>query len=345
MKPKLVVESWPSTSHDVGVLLKHGLCPRARQTQRFSFALRKVDEAVKIQPFAHLFAAAEPIAKAVAVVSIPGSTVTGLTLLLLLFSLHGFLRLRATTLAAPCLWITLSACALAAGTFLETRLAGITLSALRFGVAATTFCPLMAVLGARRPQHRGWQWVVLTLWIMLVWPAVQAVLLPAGVRVELFIAWRVFLWALIGLGLLNYLPTRHWLSALLVASGQTLLLREYLWPGEMSAAAWTWPLGVGCFLLAAVFVLRTSPLPSRNSQLATPNSQWQTFRDSFGTFWALRVLSRVNQAAELRGWPLHLDWVGFTSPPDQQLNEIQLAELDQTLSSLLRRFVAPPRSN
>ena len=131
-----------------------------------------------------------------------------------------------TTLAGPCLW------AISVTVFLTVLVdhqfdADSHGSALvRFALAAATFCPLMAVLGAKRPQHRGWQWVVASLWLVLVWPAGQAAL--AGVGLELFIAWKLFLLGLIALGVVNYLPTRHWLAALLVAAGQLALLWEFL---------------------------------------------------------------------------------------------------------------------
>lgn len=262
-----------------------------------------------------------------------------LATLLVLVCVRGFNRLRATTLAAPCLWAALSAGCLATVSLVESRFSGIGLSALRFAAAATTLCPLMAVLGAKRPQDRGWQWVVLTLWIILVWPAAQAVLLPAGVRLELFIAWKLFLWGLICVGLLNYLPTRHWLAALLVAVGQGLLLHEHLGLGSWSSATWPLASGIGCLLAAAGLICRPQNASSSSPALSDFDAQWRGFRDGFGAFWALRVLGRVNQAAELRDWPLRLHWHGFVAekrPPTEQ----QLAELEQTLSTLLRRFVA-----
>ena len=112
----------------------------------------------------------------------------------------------------------------------------------------------MAVLGAKRPQDRGWQWVVLSLWIVLVWPAAQAVLLPAGIRVELFVAWKLFLWGLIGIGLLNYLPTKNWLAAIFVAAGQAILLRNHLWLGNSLNNEWASTLGIGCLLTAALLI-------------------------------------------------------------------------------------------
>ncbi|NOZ39526.1 MAG: hypothetical protein GXP24_04790 [Planctomycetes bacterium] len=253
-------------------------------------------------------------------------------------AVRGFLRLRATTLAAPCLWAALSASCLALSAIIEPKLEGIGLSAFHFAIAATTVCPLVAVLGAKRPQDRGWQWVVLTLWIVLVWPAAQAVMLPAGIRLELFVAWKLFLWGLIALGLINFLPTRNWRAAILVAAGQIVLLREHLWLGESLSPAWDQLVGVGCLLSATTLV--SCRRPEATDRLSSFSEQWKSFRDRYGTFWALRILGRVNQTAELRDWPLRLHWSGFETQKNQQPTETQLAELGQALATLLRRFVA-----
>ena len=263
--------------------------------------------------------------------------------------------MRGTTLVAPGLWAILATVSLAMGVAMEGNPSGtsdeIGLSALRFAAASTTLCPLVAVLGAKRPQHRAWQWVVLSLWIVVVWPAAQAVLSPVGTRVELFIAWKLFLDGLIGVGVLNYLPTRFRLAALLVAAGQTILLGEYLFDAPLLPQAWTTPVGLGFLLAAASVVVIQSRQETRRrlrngegnvEPLDACNERWLSFRDAFGAFWALRILGRVNQTAEIRAWPLRLAWSGFlvedaaaATPTREQLEQLQ-----QTLDTLLRRFVA-----
>ncbi len=286
-----------------------------------------------------------PNTTVVAITPPPNTIACVFAALLAAMALRGFVRLRATTLAAPCLWAALSATCLAVGALLEPKLDGISLSAFRFAIAATTLCPLMAVLGAKRPQDRGWQWVVLSLWIVLVWPAAQAVLLPAGIRVELFAAWKLFLWCLIGVGLLNYLPTQNWRAAILVAVGQVLFLREHLWLGASRSPEWDPLVGLGCLLSAAALVAYPrNTLEAQQTTLDSLTVRWLSFRNSYGAFWALRILGRVNHAAELRDWPMRLHWSGFEMLEDRQPTEEQLAELEQTLATLLRRFVAIDRS-
>jgi len=264
-------------------------------------------------------------------------------------------RVRGTTLLAPLLWAIVAGIGLAAiEAFFNTSGADISplsVSMLRYATAIGTLCPLMAVLGAKRPQNRGWQWIVLSLWVILMLPAAQAMLISPGRQLNLFVAWRLFLGAMIGLGLLNYLPTRFWLAALLVACGQVLLLDSFLWKEPFVSLEWGRAVGVACFLAATVTVcmqlaLKTSVSPG----VATPelwgeldhyNQQWLRFRNAFGAFWALRILQRINQTAEVCDWPVRLAWTGFLptdDAPADALHPDHLAEIDQTLQTLLRRF-------
>ena len=269
----------------------------------------------------------------------------GMLLTLLLLLVRGWTRLRGTTLTAPCSWAAFSTVCLAAAVWVQ-GLQSVAesvrgQSALWFAAVTTSFCPLMAILGAKRPQNVGWQWVVASLWLVLIWPVGQTVLMRLT-TVELFSAWKLFLMALIVLGPLNHLPTRFWSASLLVAAGQTLLLSEYLWSFTSESTAWLLPTGVGCFLLAAGIVTwQCRVAASENGEedsLAAYSRQWKKFRDAYGAFWALRILGRVNQTAELCDWPMRLTWTGFELSPEVKPTAEQLAELDQTMSTLLRRF-------
>jgi len=282
--------------------------------------------------------------------SSPVASAAALFALLLAANLRLSLRsCRGTTLAAPCVWAMISATCLALITALEALSPAqtITSDALRFAAAASTFCPLMAVLGAKRPQDRGWQWIVLSLWAVAVWPAVQAVLIPSGTQLELFIVWKLFLLGLVAVGLLNYLPTRFACPALLVAVGQLILLDGYLWSWNLVPNQFVFFLAIVCFCAAQILVVLLSKRaePSLDSSDATSlehyEQLWLRFRNAFGAFWGLRILARVNETAQLRDWPFRLTWAGFESHPldsNETPNETQLAELDQTLATLLRRF-------
>ena len=263
-----------------------------------------------------------------------------------LLALAGFAilpRVRGTTLTAPALWWIAAAATIAAVEALLAyhRVAPSTLAASlwRYTAAVGTFCPLIAVLGAKRPQDRGWQWVVASLWLVLLVPLAQAVASPSGTQLELVAAWRWLLWGFIAMGLLNYLPTRFALSALLVAAGQVLLLGEPAAVAQELPATTRVAVALALFLVAyGLAALRRFRAPPSLPQTA----RWLAFRDAWGAFWALRVLQRVNQTAELSHWPVRLQWSGVVfievamlavtlDPPIE-------SALDQSFDALLRRF-------
>lgn len=273
---------------------------------------------------------------------VPATAAFGFAMLLAVIALYGRKKLAGTTLTAPCVWIAISATCLAGLALLEITQPSETIgvSALRFTVAASTLCPLVAVLGAKRPQDRGWQWIVLSLWLIVVWPAAQALAHPAGPRVELFTPWKLFLVGLVAMGPLNYLPTRHWFASLLVAGGQLVLLSDFL--GVSAMNEWQLPTALGCFVIAAMtVVLRKHEQVSIDQTLANDTARWLRFRDGFGAFWAIRVMQRVNETAGVRNWPVRLTWSGFEDATDgnsSALNQVQNQEVEQTFDTLLRRF-------
>lgn len=201
-------------------------------------------------------------------------------------------------------------------------------------VLAGSLCPMMSLMGAKRPQNRGWQWIVLSLWIVLAIPVGQHFLFTPSQPFALFAAWPIFLLVLIGLELLNYLPTRHALSAVLFVVAQSILLSNLLGWFEMSLATF-----IASWLTLATIVaawILSSHSPDTNLQL--PSARWLHFRNAFGAFWALRVLQRVNQTAEIQNWPVRLEWSGFRELPGQS-DPLPKEAIDLCLDTLLRRFV------
>ncbi len=260
----------------------------------------------------------------------------------------GIRRVWGSTLRAPVAWCVVSALTIAA---VETYLAvfpneitEFSRSLLRYAAAASTFCPIMAVLGSKRPQDRGWQWIVLSLWIVLLVPAGQALAAPSGQRLELSGIWRGMLIALIAMELLNYLPTRFSLSAVLATAGQGLLLAPYLLSHETSELAVG--SGLSLILIAGLSVLLSARRRGKKTgQLNQPGPvehlecRWFAFRDGWGAFRGLRILQRVNQTAELSGWPVRLHWSqGFVGESAAEIDDANVAHIEQTFDSLLRRF-------
>jgi hypothetical protein len=259
-------------------------------------------------------------------------------------------------LAAAAAWAIVSATAIAA---VEAAIAWradaldpLTASLARYATAVSSFCPLMAVLGAKRPQHRGWQWIVLSLWVVMLVPVMQSVAARSGNRLELFAAWRMLIAALIAMGLLNYLPTRYAVAAALLAVGQTLLLGPFLF---QTADGLQWREGGVAVILAATALVyvqsRRRPAPASPGQrecelLGRYNERWFAMRDGWGAFWGLRVLQRVNQTADLSRWPVRLHWrEGFAplaatgeAPGGSTVDAPTTAHIQQTMDAVLRRF-------
>jgi hypothetical protein len=203
------------------------------------------------------------------------------------------------------------------------------------------FCPIMAVLGAKRPQDRGWQWVVASLWLVLLVPAGQAWVARGGGSLELSVVWRGLLVGLACLTLLNYGPTAWGVNAALVTCGQFMLVSAYFKNATPEEVCTSRFLAVGLFSLAAGF------RPWRLRKAASEATQrWLAFRDGWGAFWGLRVMNRINESAEAGHWPVRLAWGGFVPADDQAsaatLDEHVAAQIEQTMDSLLWRFERRP---
>jgi hypothetical protein len=265
---------------------------------------------------------------------LPDEVAAGLLLIMAAAALAGWQsrwrQLSGTTLRAACYW---SLAALAA-LLLATTTSSVHL---RYVATVATFCPLVSILGAKRPQDRAWQFIVAALWLVLALPGLQQLLSRGGVNLDLHAAWQWFLAILILLGLFNGLPTRLWPSSLLTALAQTLMLLNQLpLPLEPSAAniAQAWQAGVLIWWASAALWGFDQP---RRRDLAGWDRVWLDFRDLVGAIWAIRVAERINAAARLCGWKSHLKWGGFV-PIDQSTLE---PALQRSFRMVLRRFVSP----
>jgi hypothetical protein len=254
---------------------------------------------------------------------------------------------RGTTLMAVWSW---SALALFVATAVELALAVGSpgregTDALRFAAVTATFCPLIALLGAKRPQDRAWQLIVLSFWVILALPAAQQWLLRPGQPMSVHPIWSWFLVVLIVVGASNYLPTRYAIASLLAAAGQTILVwRQLPWGGGINsprgnAIEWMPVLGLG--LLAAAAGMAALGWPRHASAARSPLEKlWSDFCDQFGVVWGLRVAERINATAAQNGWNVRLTWHGLTQPNGSPLDAPPNAELEQSLRPLLRRFVS-----
>jgi hypothetical protein len=204
--------------------------------------------------------------------------------------------------------------------------------ALRYLALSLTACPLIGVLGARRPGVGAWNFVLLGLLAVLLLPLAEGLgrLHLSGPRV-------VFLAGTLAVGVLNYLPTRLGPAALLLALGCALELASVL-PADTVPDALRPLLPAGGLLLAlgpwaAYASLRGRPAAAELDRL------WLGFRDRFGLVWGQRVREQFNRSAAHAGWPVTLRWGGLRlkrgtalPPPDMQ------DEILATLRALLKRF-------
>ena len=260
-------------------------------------------------------------------------------------------RVRGTTLVAPWCWSLLVLVSLSASEFLIGR-SGSPLPAwaahLRFAAAMTTFCPVMAVLGAKRPQNLGWQFVVVSLLVILCLPSIEWLLF--GGQSEIHPARFWFLAILVALGALNFFGTRFWPSSLLYGAGQAVLMAPFFFAQPLLNGSQAALVGMAALLLA--WLLIAAHLP-RSRPAATPLDRvWLDFRDAFGAVWAWRVADRTNASATMYDWPVMLTWHGFrTSGATGGLStradtgEVIASEIpaavEDSLRTLLRRFVSP----
>jgi hypothetical protein len=196
---------------------------------------------------------------------------------------------------------------------------------------ALTGCAGVAVLGARRPGVGPWNFVVCGLLAVLLLPIAEG-----WGRPRLDLPPLLFLGATLVVGLLNYLPTRLGLAALLLAGGCGLefaLLAAPRLPEQ--GGGWMEPAAGLCLALAPWAGLL---LLGRSSAAGGEDfdALWLDFRNRFGAVWGLRVREQFNRSAANAGWPVTLQWHGLavnegaTPPPRQELLE--------KLRALLKRF-------
>ena len=261
----------------------------------------------------------------------------------ILFVLLSLQRLKGTTLVAPAQWAIGSLLLISITESLLSWTAPTSASTWRYLAAISSLCPTMAILGAKRPQDRGWQFIVASLWIVLALPAAQDLAFSRGGTFELHPAWRWFLLILMGIGLSNQLPTRFWIAALLTSGAQLVLLGDQL--PILHALKWQRSHVVALPMITAAIVLAWLQSHRKRSGFGWDHV-WLDFRDQFGAVWALRVVERVNHAARMHGWSTRLSWRGFLADdqhPDASIApDVKLgSEMELSVRTLLRRFVSP----
>lgn len=210
--------------------------------------------------------------------------------------------------------------------------------ALQFILATLSLCPFVSLLGAKRPQHRAWHFIVASLWAVLVIPAGSAILVPGAGGLELHVVRFVFTYILIAFGLINYLLTRFWAAIAIGTAGQLALFAPQLLPNLEQATTAT--LEIGSVLIALAVGVAYGDWFRPSSSIQGRNRTWRTFRDAYGGVWALRVQERLNATARKLDWKARLCWSGFVDAEEPSLSVTDLPEpMDRSFRMLLRRFV------
>jgi hypothetical protein len=232
-------------------------------------------------------------------------------------------ELRGTTLLAPWRWACFSFATLSSGAVLvawpSVDLSPNGADHVRYLAGATTLAPFVALLGAKRPHDRDWQWIVLALLLLLALPSGKAFIFDSGAPPALHAAWRLLLAILLSSQLVNHLPTSFWPSALLAGLAQLGWLAGYL-PGVAIGPSGIGSNGAGsngtgalaglALATAAIWLVRL-PMQRRRLPRRPIDRLWLEFRDAYGALWALRVAERFNASAGMYGWPARLRWDGM----------------------------------
>jgi hypothetical protein len=204
----------------------------------------------------------------------------------------------------------------------------------RYLALLLTGCAGVAVLGSRRPGVAAWNFVVLGLAAVLLWPLLEQLVVGGQ---PLHWLRLLFIVGTLAYTVLNYLPTCLALAALLLAIGcgqETWLLAQ--------ASAAPLPEAPGLFCLAVVpwaayLGWRGQPAPASEF-----DRLWRGFRNRYGVVWGQRVREQFNRAAAHAGWPVQLYWQGLRIHTGQAVPAAETqTEMLRTLRALLKRFLPP----
>ncbi len=195
---------------------------------------------------------------------------------------------------------------------------------------------LVAPLGAKEPGAAAWNFVVAGLLAVLALPLLEQ-------------PWRAERWSVDGprslfilfillVGGINYLPTRHGWSALIVMVVLGLLLHQLQSDTTKGDPLWLLSCAMGGMSWAAWLAwLNRRTSSGQATAWERLNQRWLNFRDRYGMVWSLRVLEQTNRSLHHQKLPLKLHWFGWTAsetPPTEEA----LERADHLLGQILRRF-------
>ena len=240
---------------------------------------------------------------------------------------------QGTTLTAAWAWTLLSwlglvGCEVGIGIFHELNVP-IVESQWRYLATIGMFLPSLAQLGAKRKHLAVWQLLVATFWLALGAPVFKSWLFSTTGEIDPGWAWGIFLAILVILGLLNNGLTRFGPTALCLAVAQSVMIYPYL-PWTVSQVTSSGALVALAIILLGI-VLASCGWPGRREAIHMEDRAWLDFRDRYGSFWSLRVMQCVSEAAVRYEWGLWLGWDG--------LHQVEIAGSDPEFRDEVRQGV------
>ncbi|PQO47794.1 hypothetical protein [Blastopirellula marina] len=239
-------------------------------------------------------------------------------------------------------WLGLVGCEVGIGIFQELNVP-IVASQWRYLATIGMFLPMLAQLGAKRKHLAVWQLLVAGYWLALCVPVFKSWFFGTAGEIDPGWAWGVFLAILIILGLLNNGLTRFGPTALCLAVAQGVMIYPYL-PWTIAQVTTGGALLALAIVLLGI-VLASCGWPGPREAIQAEDRAWFDFRDRYGSFWALRVMQCVSEAAVRYEWGLWLGWDGFRqveiAGSDPEFREEVHQGVVACLRKVLGDFVAP----
>ncbi len=209
--------------------------------------------------------------------------------------------------------------------------------------AVSALCPFVAVLGARRNRALDWSlFVLLPLLVVLQWPALaQWRRCWNGQRLELETPTLIGFLLVLVMGASNFIGTRFTRPAIVWIATWGLIA----WSFKETGGSNRFPSeSVYSFVAISLLVFWTAVAKAamRRSPATGMDKVWRDFRNSFGTVWAFRLMTRINEIAQRDQWPWRLTHEGlrltsigspYAGDPADDMR------VDQTFRWLLKQFV------
>ena len=226
------------------------------------------------------------------------------------------------------------------------------LDAAHYGVAVILLCPLIAVLGARRPSANVWNlFVLVPLILVLMWPVVASADVMKGRPLELESPTMVAFVLVLVMGAGNYFGTLSGFPAFIFACCQVCLVLP-LWGSvpDFFMSKDTARLVAALSLGWSVVLIKHRRVANEQWEGPALTKLWLDFIDTYGMVWGKRVMDRVNAAAVHENWGCRLELDGFAVLSDSQEtapHSVQLIAPDATtlrqaepiVRWLMKRFV------